>query len=69
LDPQAAILAFFYAAITKGIAIGAIGGFLRGLVQLTLGEKKTFGALEIFLTPCTAFGTTFYARHLGFSLI
>jgi hypothetical protein len=69
LNPQPAILTLFYATVAKRIAIGAIGGFLRGLVQLALGEKKTFSALEILLTPRTALGTAFNASHLGFSLI
>jgi len=41
LDPKLAIFALFYAAIAKGIAIGAIGGFLRGLVELAFCEKKS----------------------------
>jgi hypothetical protein len=69
LDPQSAILPFFYAPIAECIAICAIGSFLRGLVQLALGEKKTFCALEILLPPRTAFCAAFYACHLGFSLI
>src|ERR1700719_960143 len=69
LNPQPAILPFFYAAIAEGIAVGTIGSFLRGLVQLALGEKKTFCALEILLSPRTAFSAAFYACHLGFSLM
>jgi hypothetical protein len=69
LDPQAPILSFFYTPIAKCIAVGAIRSFLRGLVQLALGEKKTFCALEILLSPRPAFSATFYACHLGFSLI
>src|SRR2546423_1577394 len=42
LDPELAILALFDAAIALGVAIGAIGGFLRGLVELALGEEKAF---------------------------
>jgi hypothetical protein len=69
LNPQAAILALFDAAIAECIAIGAIRGFLRGLVELALGEKKTFCTFEILLTPRTAFGAAFYAWHLRFSLV
>jgi hypothetical protein len=69
LDPQTPILPFFYAAIAECVAVGAIRGFLRGLVQLALSEKKTFCALEILLSPCTAFSAAFYACHLGFSLM
>jgi hypothetical protein len=69
LNPQPAILPFLYAAIAKCIAIGTIGSFLRGLVQLALGEEKTFCALEILLSPRTAFCAAFYACHLGFSLM
>src|SRR3984893_5195979 len=69
LNPQPPILPLFYAAIAKRIAVGAISSFLRGLIQLALGEEKTFCALEILLSPRTAFGTAFYACHLGFSLI
>jgi hypothetical protein len=63
LNPQAAVLTLFDTAIAERIAIGAIGSFLRGLVQLALGEEKTFGPLEILLAPCTALGTAFYASH------
>src|ERR1700730_3549989 len=69
LDPQSPILAFFYAAIAERIAVGAISGFLCGLVQLALCEKKTFCALEILLPPRTAFSAAFYACLLGFSLM
>jgi hypothetical protein len=69
LDPQSSILPLFYAAIAKRIAVGAIGSFLCGLVQLALSEKKTFCALEILLSPRTAFSAAFYACHLGFSLM
>src|SRR6267378_2299343 len=67
LNPQLAIFAFFYATIAEGIAIGAIGSFLRGLVELALGEKEAFCALEIFLTASAAFRAAFYACH-GFLL-
>src|ERR1700761_8462105 len=69
LNPQAAVLALFYAAVAKCITVGAIGGFLCGLVELALGKKKTFCALEILFTPRPAFGAAFYACHVGFSLI
>src|SRR6267154_3320113 len=67
LNPKIAIFAFFDATITEGIAIGAIGSFLRGLVELALGEKEAFCALEIFLTTSAAFRAAFYACH-GFLL-
>src|SRR5882724_3520063 len=63
LNPKLAILAFFDAAVALGIAIGAIGRFLRGLVELALGEKKALCPLEILLAPCTALGAAFYASH------
>ena len=66
LDPQAAILALLHAAIAFCVAIRAIGGFLRGLLELALGEEKAFRALEILFTPGPAFGAAFYAWH-GFS--
>jgi hypothetical protein len=69
LDPQPAILPLLNAAIAERVTVCAISSFLRRLVQLTLGEKKTFCALEIFLSPRTAFSPAFYACHLGFSLI
>jgi hypothetical protein len=63
LNPQATILALLGAAIAKRITIGAICRFLRGLVQLALGEEKAFGPLEVLLAPCPAFCAAFYARH------
>jgi hypothetical protein len=36
LNPEFAIFAFLDAAVALGIAIGAIGGFLRRLVELAL---------------------------------
>jgi hypothetical protein len=66
LNPQAAILALFYAAIALGIAIRSIRSFLRRLIQLALGEEKAFGPFEIFLTLGSAFRTAFYAWH-GFA--
>src|SRR5713101_6422343 len=67
LDPQAAILALLGAAVAESIAIGAIGRFLGGLIQLALGEEKAFGPLEILLAPSPALGAAFYACH-GFLL-
>lgn len=49
LNPQTAILPLLYAAIAKRITIRAIGRFLRGLVELALGEEKALSPLEIFL--------------------
>src|ERR1700756_5506572 len=66
LNPQTAILALLYAAIALCIAIRAIGRFLRGLVQLALGEEKALGPLEILLPPGPAFSAAFYAWH-GFA--
>src|SRR5208283_420289 len=66
LNPQAAILALFHAAVALGVAIGAIGGFLSGLVQLALGEEEAFGAFEVLFAPSPALGAAFYAWH-GFS--
>jgi hypothetical protein len=34
LDPELAVFALFYAAVALGVTIGAIRGFLRGLVEL-----------------------------------
>jgi len=67
LNPELAILALFDAAVALGIAIGAIGGFLRGLVELALCEVKAFCSPEVLLAPCTALGAAFYAS-LGVSL-
>ena len=66
LNPQAAVLTLFYTAIALCVAIGAIGRFLRGLIQLALCEEKTFCPLEILLTPSPAFCAAFYAWH-GFA--
>src|SRR5579859_1225618 len=66
LNPQAAILPFLYAAIAKCVAIRSIGRFLRGLVELALGEEKSLGPLEVLLTPGPAFSAAFYAWH-GFA--
>src|SRR5258708_124162 len=68
LNPQAAILALLDAAGALGIAIGAIGRFLCGLVELALGEGKSFFPLEVLLAPCPALGAAFYACH-GFFLL
>src|SRR6267378_3472343 len=68
LNPQAAVLAFLDAAVALGVTIGAIGGFLCGLVELALGEEKAFCPLEVLLAPCTALGAAFYASH-GFLLL
>src|ERR1700730_16575780 len=66
LNPELAILAFFDAAVALGVAIGAVGGFLGGLVELALGEEKSFCPLEVLFAPCPALGAAFYACH-GFS--
>src|SRR5260221_4893961 len=66
LNPQAAILALLYTAVAECIAIRAIGRFLRGLIELALGEEKALGPLEILLTPGPAFSAAFYAWH-GFA--
>src|SRR5260370_19676290 len=68
LHPQAAVLALLDAAVALGVTVGAIGGFLRGLVELALGEEKTFCPLEVLLAPCPALGAAFYACH-GFLLL
>src|SRR5882757_9252813 len=67
LNPKLAILALLDAAVALGVAIGAIGRFLRGLVELALGEKKAFCPLEVLLAPCPALSAAFYACH-GFLL-
>src|SRR6266568_4447800 len=46
LDPQAPILPLFRAAVAKSIPLGAIGRFLRGLIELALGQEKAFCAQE-----------------------
>src|SRR5260370_1856633 len=68
LNPQAAVLALLDAAVALGVTVGAIGGFLRGLVELALGEEKAFCPLEVLLAPCPALGAAFYACH-GFLLL
>ena len=54
LNPQFAVFALFDAAIAERIAIRAIRGLLRGLVELAFGEKKALCALEILLTAGAA---------------
>src|SRR5579884_1810285 len=66
LNPEAAVLPLSRAAVALGIAIGAIGGFLRGLVQLAFGEKEPFGSSQVLLAPRPALGAAFYACH-GFA--
>src|SRR5882757_10930774 len=66
LNPQAAVLALFHAAIAFCVAIRAIGCFLCGLVELALGEEKALGPFEILLPPGPAFSAAFYAWH-GFA--
>src|SRR5260370_39246702 len=68
MNPEVAILALFDAAVALGVTVGAIGGFLCGLVELALGEEKAFCPLEVFLAPCPALGAAFYACH-GFLLL
>src|SRR3981081_2939803 len=63
LNPQLAILALFNPAIAKRVTVGAISGFLRGLIELALGEEESFCPLEVLFAPCTAFGAAFYASH------
>src|SRR5882757_9046924 len=63
LNPQAAILPLLDAAIAKRVAICAVRGFLRRLVEFALSEEKTFSPLKIFLAPCPALGAAFYASH------
>src|ERR1700687_4805294 len=67
LNPEFAIFAFFNATIAKGVAVRAISGFLRGLVELALCEKEAFCTLEILLSASAALCAAFYACH-GFLL-
>src|SRR5712664_4248120 len=67
LNPQAAVLALLDAAVALGVTVGAIRGFLCGLVELAFGEEKAFCPLEVLLAPCPALGAAFYACH-GFLL-
>src|SRR5262249_49007726 len=54
LDPKSAILALAIASIAICVAIGAIGRFLRGLIELALGKKKSLGAAQIFFASRAA---------------
>src|SRR5262249_31431845 len=63
LDPQPAVLARLGAPVAERVAVGAIGGLLRGLVELALGEEKAFGPLEVLLAPRPALGAAFYPGH------
>src|SRR5580704_1767459 len=63
LDPELAILALLDAAVALGVAIGAIGGFLGGLVELALCQEKAFCSPEVLFAPCTALGAAFYSSH------
>jgi len=67
LDPQFAIFALFDAAVALGVAVGAIGGFLRGLVELALGEEKAFCPPEILLSPSPGRLVPRFTRAMGFS--
>ena len=71
LNPQAPILALPDAAVALGVTVGAIGRFLRGMLELAFGEEKAFGPFEILFAPCPALGAAFYACHrfLLFSLL
>ncbi len=64
LNPQAAILAFLDAAVALGVAIGAIRGFLCGLVELV--RKKPFVLLRYFLRRARRLVPRF-TRAMGFS--
>src|SRR5438874_10254230 len=66
LNPQAAVLALFVAAVAESIAVRAIGRFLSGLVELALGKEKALRPLEVLLAPSPALGAAFYACH-GFA--
>jgi thiamine transporter ThiT len=52
----------------SGVTVGAIRGFLRGLVELAFCEKEAFCAFEILFTTSAAFCAAFYACHGFFSL-
>src|SRR5229473_8415423 len=67
LNPQAAVLALLDATVALGVTIGAIGGFLCGLVELAFCEEKAFCPLEVLFAPCPALSAAFYASH-GFLL-
>jgi len=67
LNPQPAVLPFLHAPVALRITVRAIRRFLRGLVQLALGEKKSLCPLKVLLAPCPALGAAFYACH-GFLL-
>jgi hypothetical protein len=67
LNPQATILAFFYAAIAKRITIGAIGPSWR-TGRVALGEEKPFVLFRYFLRRARRFVPRF-TRAMGLLLL
>jgi hypothetical protein len=67
LNPETPELPLASAAVAISIAVGAIGGFLGGLVKLAFGEEKTLRSAQILFAARAAFGATFYSSHGYFS--
>jgi hypothetical protein len=64
LNPQAAKIPLAVSPVAIGIPVGAIGGLLRGLVELALGEEKALCAAQILLAAGAAFGASFDSSHV-----
>src|SRR5260370_40921527 len=60
LNPQAALLELLDAAGGLGVAIGAIGGFLPGMVETNLWGGKSFFTFLVLFMPLPAPGNPFY---------
>src|SRR5580704_3641179 len=63
LNPQCAVIALAHAAVTVGVPQRAVHRFFSRPIKFSLGEEKSFGVLQQFLAPRTAFCSTFNSRH------
>jgi hypothetical protein len=68
LDPKPPELPLARPPIAIGVAVGAIGRFLRRLVQLAFREKEAFRPAQVLFATRTALGATFYSSHFSFLL-
>src|SRR5215469_15111442 len=64
-DPQRAVLALLVLSAYVGELQAALDRFLRGAMQLALGEKITRRQLQRLFPGSPAVGTTFNSRHVS----
>jgi hypothetical protein len=63
-DPQGAKIAFLEFPSDVTVFKRLLDRFLRGAMQLALGEEKALRQGECFLAALTPLGTTFNSRHV-----